>query len=461
MSDYRRFIAYVYEYQKSKKQANCGFIKVEVREQRCTIEVHLHCPGISVDVPCAVYGFIRKDGLINGIRLADCETEADTVECLIETDAHNMNESGFSLGKMGGMILITQTGLFFGTEWDDQNIRPDNFRELPISSPASRHPVSNTSDTPISSGSETSGTSVLPASETSGIPDQSDSEASGIPVRPGSETSGISVEPDPEISSFLSGAESALRKQSTDSAVSETLSSVTESPTASNSSFTDSAENSAVNKSQSIFENNPEYNRNHTTDELLTKASELPSNQSADSPDSVPKTQGTNASPEIHNNPNTPVSAEQSSNSHTESVSDISADKSAADFSKTSTDSGSSGLPFGEEFYPFNDGEIASAWKIQPRDFLYFPAQSNALRNNRFLQYGFYNFGHLLLGLRSNGQYIIGVPGGYNQQERFMANMFGFPYFKESTYIQLPGIRGGYWYRLINAPNLNHSHRLQ
>ena len=33
MSGYRRFVAYVYEYRKGKKESNCGFIKVEVRRE--------------------------------------------------------------------------------------------------------------------------------------------------------------------------------------------------------------------------------------------------------------------------------------------------------------------------------------------------------------------------------------------------------------------------------------------
>ena len=46
---------------------------------------------------------------------------------------------------------------------------------------------------------------------------------------------------------------------------------------------------------------------------------------------------------------------------------------------------------------------------------------------------------------------VLGIPGAYDQQERFMANMFGFPYFKESGYIQIPEGKGGYWYRLIDS----------
>ena len=45
MKEYRRFVAYVYEYQKEKKGRNCGFIQVEAKEQNCRMEVHLFARG--------------------------------------------------------------------------------------------------------------------------------------------------------------------------------------------------------------------------------------------------------------------------------------------------------------------------------------------------------------------------------------------------------------------------------
>jgi len=46
LAGYRRFIAYVYDYESGKKGSNCGFIKVEVKDQQCSVEIHLHCPGL-------------------------------------------------------------------------------------------------------------------------------------------------------------------------------------------------------------------------------------------------------------------------------------------------------------------------------------------------------------------------------------------------------------------------------
>ena len=46
MAEYRRFVAYVYEYLKGKKGSNCGFIRVEAWGKVCRMEIHLRCPGL-------------------------------------------------------------------------------------------------------------------------------------------------------------------------------------------------------------------------------------------------------------------------------------------------------------------------------------------------------------------------------------------------------------------------------
>ena len=111
--------------------------------------------------------------------------------------------------------------------------------------------------------------------------------------------------------------------------------------------------------------------------------------------------------------------------------------------------------PIGTPCDAFNDGELTDCRKITPEELCFLGRRACMLRNNRFLQYGYYNFGHLLLCRNTCGQWILGVPGGYDQQERFMANMFGFSYFKERPNICIPKGKGGYWYRLIDAHNLN------
>ena len=292
MSGYRRFVAYVYEYLKGKKENNCGFIKVEEREQQCRIELHLHCPGLPADLPCKIYGFVRKDGLMNGILLEILNTRPDAIEGFIETDSASMNASGISLDQLNGMLFLTESGSFLGTQWDDLPIRPEDFREIK--------------------------------------PDHQ------------SEPNIATAEQSEEQSEEPSESPIVLTQQSTEQAISSQWA-VPQESTVSTSGFFRTL-----------------YRR------LAYQCLENPAN-----------------------------------------------------------------------------------------DLRHFPSQHNSLRNNRFIQYGFYNFGHLLLGITCQEQYILGVPGCYNQQESFMAGIFGFSYFRESSQIQLPHSKGGYWYRSVYPPDFH------
>ena len=388
MSGYRRFIAYVYEYLNGKKSGNCGFIKVEVRDQQCRMEIHLHCPGLAGEISCKVYGFARKDGLMNGILLGTCETEKETIEFLLETDASNLNDSGISLGKIGGMVLLTDSGNFFATEWDDQPVRPDNFVEIKPADDASQAHGSPRQEISADQDSISE-----PSVAKQSTDDTLESEVSIKPV--------ISIQP-------KSPAE-------TNVPVSSTISPESAVPT--EAAIPAGA---AVSTESAV-----------PIEAVVSTESAVPTEAAAPAPEGSPARDPVS--------PATPPSPPE-----------VSPQPTRPENNSSMTDSSSL-----EEFTPFTDGEFTVAWKIHPKDLCRISKRCNALRNNRFIQYGHYNFGHLLLGQRNDGQYILGVPGGYSQQERFMANMFGFPYFKESSYIELPGVRGGYWYTLVNAPNFH------
>ena len=325
MTEYHRFVAYIYEYQKGKKSSNCGFVRVESRGKVCRMEFHIQCPGLIPGIGCKIYGFVRSRGLMDGSLLGECTTEADRIEYVLETDSECMGTAEITLVKTAGLILTTENGGFFGTEWDDQPIRPENFRavdkpvekQLPDESQNSNQNNDQNEENPVENEQKTE-------------PDKS-----------GSGTSGGEMPP----------SEKILQEQK---------------------------------------EDQPEQPKSSTQKELHAQSLE----------------------PQPGILPGTPWDV-------------------------------------------FNDGELTDCRKITPDELYCLGRRFCMLKNNRFLQYGYYNFGHLLLCRNSRGQYILGVPGGYDQQERFMAGMFGFPYFKESSQISLPGRKGGYWYRSVDSPNLH------
>ena len=323
MAGYRRFFSYIYEYLKGKKGANCGFVRVEEREHVCRMEFHICCEGLIPENRCEMYGFVRNKGLMDSSLLGQCMTQKDKMEYVIETDSRDMGTGGFAAEKLAGLILLTENGGFFGTEWDDQPIRPENFH--PVEKSEKHTEVSETKpDEPVATDIHVQSVEAPAVSES-------------IP----------SVEPNSESESAIKPEEPALKSESDQ-------------------------------QSESIPERIPKQNANQSLRPL----------------------------------PGTPWEA-------------------------------------------FEDGEMTECRKINLDDLRVFGRKICMLRNNRFVQYGYYNFGHLLACRNRSGQYILGIPGCYDQQERFMANMFGFPYFKDSHQIRVPRGRGGYWYRSVDAPDFN------
>lgn len=122
------------------------------------------------------------------------------------------------------------------------------------------------------------------------------------------------------------------------------------------------------------------------------------------------------------------------------------------DLQATSTDA----LPEEERLPCFKDGSIINCVKITSRDLKKLHPQDWHLCSNRFVHYGQQIFGHLLVGqLAETGQTVLCVPGTYHQQECFMANMFGFPYFIQCSIEKSTRCCFGYWYRLIQPTDLN------
>ncbi len=398
MSGYQRFIAYVYEYQKGKKAGNCGFLKVEIKNSSCRIEIHLHCPGLPPEVEAQIYGFFRKDGLMNGILLGSCQTSADMAECVIECDGENISNTGVPFKNIGGIVIQTQAGGFYGTEWDDQPVRPDNFREVkPIESEKSFAQPQKENDMPKTAQEPEPLVHSAPSHE---------EEPAESPAPNAAPSPNTFVQPEERITP--------------------------DSPS--------QPEELIIPDSPPRTEEHITPNSSPLTEELLTPDSSQP--EELLTPDSPSRQTETYRTPEPPvSQPQEEIPAKEKAPTGVEAASAVSVRQP---------------YPFsGKEFTPFDDTDFLCCWKIHPNDLMRFSPGTRTLRNNRFLQYGFYHFGHLLLGVRPGGKYILGVPGSYDQQERFMANMFGFPYFRESRIIQLPRSRGGYWYRSVDAPNFH------
>lgn len=349
MAGYQRFVAYVYEYRKGKKDGSSGYVRVEARDRDCRIEVHLRCVGLEPGSRCRVYGFVRREGLMDGILIGSCVTGREQIECVLETDTENIGGIGKNLRELGGMLLISDAGGFWGTEWDDLPIRPENFREWKK--------------------------------------EETDSHREKKPEKREGQR-GETAEEDQKDGSFT---ETQKNQNEADKIM--TVEEVQE-------------EDMGI----SVSTMNEEMKKVLQENSSVSAEDELKMSEAGWSHPGQPQP-GPGPGPRPPRPPRpTP------------------------------------GIPYD----PFNDDQFTDCRKIKPSDCSTLCRKNGCFCNNRFVMYGYENFGHLLLCRNHRGQYILGVPGSYSQQERFMANMFGFPYFRESSEIHIPGGRGGYWYCFIN-----------
>ena len=79
MAGYQRFVAYVYEYRKGKKDGSSGYVRVEARDRKCRVEVHLRCVGLEPDTQPEysqeeILAFLKKrKGILDGVCISGGE----------------------------------------------------------------------------------------------------------------------------------------------------------------------------------------------------------------------------------------------------------------------------------------------------------------------------------------------------------------------------------------------------
>ena len=101
---------------------------------------------------------------------------------------------------------------------------------------------------------------------------------------------------------------------------------------------------------------------------------------------------------------------------------------------------------------PFEDKETIECIRIEPKDLIQLPKEEWILGNNSFLLHGYYYYRYLLLGkMKKGGEtfYVLGIPGIYDNREKMMAVMFGFPNFKPVKKIESKIGQFGFWYKRV------------
>lgn len=427
MSEFHRMITYLYLYEQGIKNRNIGFAKVEQREQHCLLEIHMKNTGCSLS-PVQVYFYVQKGQQLGGILLGKFTLNRGSGEFKTAVDTKNIGESGYPLEHVKGIYIPLTERTMLVSQWDDDEFRRESFVDLADLPVQMKQPVP---------GSELSGSLEAPVS----LENQKSDDTSEPPVPLANQ----------ESSSF--GGMAALPEQeppqSQENAITEKVqepSQLLENPSAPPVQDPPSPPDTpALSTPESSFE--------EKAAEFLhaaqTSVSETPAGtkDALKAVEALPITERKPAA--FHTVSRTPRNAKTSPTSEP--------DKDNSQQKSESSEDWRLRWRFILENYPvmtpFSGDENTLCVRLELKDIRQLPKQFWYFGNNSFLLHGFFNYRYIILGMTEEfgvKKWFIGIPGVFQNPERVMAALFGFPEFRSEKPSSINTGQFGYWYRYLN-----------
>lgn len=377
MSAYQRFISYMYEYHGNTRHQNCGYARIDNRNQLLKIEIHMKVSATQTETPLHIYGCFQKDGQLYGIEFGQHLPALGMVNWRMQCASDDLAQTGISFQDIEGLVLSDETPISYCSIWNDQSILPVNLIPYPTVSPeeASGIPTEGnfgepSAETAQEEAEEAQDATIFAPTEEAASPD----------ISPANTASSDSIPPAPTVST----------------------------PEATAASIPDTKEPTSA-----CVEEHP-----RTTPTLVERILAQEFTDTSAKPDSSP------SAPEEP--PKSPQPAPVSR------------------WERLKNSFPAAGI--------FSDGDLKDSLRIEPKDIPLLRREGFHIAGNRFILHCFQRDPHCLLGRIGNSeQYIFAIPGIYDNQERFMANMFGFPCFKAVDTSPSPTAgQKGYWYRAMH-----------
>lgn len=408
MSEYKRFIAYFYEYIDGKRQKNAGFAKVELRNGMWRLLFRLNT-GILLDQPIQVYGFVRVDKLLLGVPMGRIHPERQNMEDWAYRANAPIGENGYGLEDLSGIHIMDGSGRSIWTVWDDEQLQPEHFvLELPEAEP-SEEEQENTESELMQAELEGRIEAVTPMVV---LPEEQSNES-------------VREEQSEEVmQESIAGEQREARMQEEPSENEGVMQeSLGEEPSENEGLMQERLEEEPSENAEIMQENlseEPNENERFTQESL----GEEPSENEGFMQTCMPR-EG-----QVRDDfrENTPIVEKRDEEKET----------------GVRLDAMSELFQIRSHVQPFTDTELTDCVMILPCDITRLQQEKWQVGRSSFLQHGFYQYRHLLLGIMEDGEYVLGVPGIQNSQEQYMARMFGFEHFKPSKRLEC-GKLFGYW----------------
>lgn len=408
MADYKRLVSYIYSYESGIRRKNVGFSRVESRNGQCKVTIHITA-NVSSQEPLKVYLFHREGSQLEGIHMGDMYVKNGVGDFKTETNTMSLMSSGYKLDDISGIIVFLNENKFYGSQWDDQEIRIENFFEY------NKNKLNEHSD-------------LNPNKMTSAKEEQL---VKDIVVEPANITDMIMQD---ELASQIQEPENQEKLLAAE--VSEEQS-VPEDTIVINE-VVEKVANAVHQTFQEKSEVKQEETTTESTEEEYTSQEEQAQEEvaAAEYADLQESLEGMGVEDEESENIVLEASSMTNpcccSDNYPECVRNV--------------------LRSFPAVKPFPNSSLENWVRIEPKDIGMLPVETWILANNSFLLHGYYNYRHLLFGvlqINESPQYVIGVPGLLQSTEQTMAGMFGFHRFLSIQGDNNRQNNFGYWIQQI------------
>lgn len=409
MSDYKRWVSYIYSYDENVKKNNSGYIRVETRGMITRLMVHINTSDETGRL--LAYVFVREDSVMKGVLLGSIDVDKNGAQGSFEINSDDIMGSGFKMTEAGGMVVINEVQAresaralsFYASEWDDSPIDITDFREDMIKA-ASKKSEYLTEDDAVE------------------MAENITDEVSAVEMATDTIKDISAMEMEENITDEVSVVEMATDIMK-------------DMPVVENVQTAEKSDEDYNGECKEVFKKAPK--------EVFKGLSKEVSN-------GVPK----DVSGEVFMGLSKEISEDMSA---AETRKDTAEDEvavtgciknhplktRAADLEKIENV-----LKTYPYMYPFEDDSVDVCVRLEPGDIDKLPVDTWLLANNSFLLNGYYSYRHIIL-MKMNSDskpvYLVGVPGIHRQREDFLAGMFGFKMFKPIRDVSTVKGEFGYW----------------
>lgn len=434
LSDYKRIVSYIYDYQDGVKKNNVGFARVEARNDQCKIMIHLKAPSLNNN-ELKAYIFYRRENEITPVFIENILVRNGIGDLKGITRVDDIMDSSKPLDQMCGIIAYYSDDKYFATEWDDKPVILHNFIDSQVTHNEKKDPDKEET-AEISQNINVNEMETKKGTIKETIKDYIKEMMDGNKGEETESSEKVTKEDNKEddkevihkdMTANIKKETSEVKKDNRKEAVKDDNIQDTD------KEKKEKIETAAKEEDRKIEKSHEEDAKKDTSVENITE------NQKEDSQETEKEStaeEALNITKENITEDSKEVMKEEIREKEEKIV-----PLAARIFSRYT------------KMFPFEDNEIAECVRIEPQDIGVLPMENWVLGNNSFLLHGYYNYRHLIFARRrtSDGsQYIIGVPGVFQNREKFMAKLFGFEKFKPTGGKGSDQGEFGYWYTDIN-----------